>query len=85
MLDRFCDLFIGFLNKEGQMENSLKNVIFKNFSSVFYLELFYSISPMFLLDMHKINSMPYFLIKVPRFNRLFDMDQAVQCFIDYYG
>jgi hypothetical protein len=51
MLDRLLDLFIGFMNKEGQMEISLRNVIFKNFSSMFYLKLFYSISPIFLLDM----------------------------------
>jgi len=74
MIDRIFDLFVGFINKDGQYEGNLINVIFKNFSSVFYLEMFYVLSPFFLFDLNKIYSMIYFLIKIPRFNRLFDMD-----------
>ena len=85
LIDRIFDLFVGFVNKEGENEGNLKNVINKNFSSGFYLEAFYAISPFFLLDVNGPKSMAYFLIKIPRFNRLFDMDQATQCFIDFYG
>jgi len=77
MMDRILDLFVGFINKEGQFENKLRNVITKNFSSTFYLEAFYAFSPLFLFNINQMQSMVYFLIKIPRFNRLFDMDQAV--------
>jgi len=54
MMDRILDLFVGFINKEGQFEVKLRNVITKNFSSTFLLESFYAFSPYFLLDLNKI-------------------------------
>lgn len=74
LIDRVLDLFVGFINKEGHYEPSLRNVVFKNFSSIVYLELFFVASPFLILEEKSIASMPYFLIKLPRFNRLFDME-----------
>ena len=85
MFDRIMDLFIGFMKKDGTQEKSLKNVIFKNFSISFWLEIFYVAGPFFLLDLNQIKAMSIFLLKLPRLNRLLEIDTAIQCFVDYYG
>jgi hypothetical protein len=51
MFDRIIDLFIGFMKKDGNPEKSIKNVIFKNFSFSFWLEIFYVAGPFMLLDL----------------------------------
>jgi hypothetical protein len=57
MTDRIIDLFIGFSKKDGSLEKSIKNVIFKNFSFSFWLEIFYVAGPFILLDLNQINAM----------------------------
>jgi hypothetical protein len=78
------DLFVGFTNKEGEYEPYLIKVFFKNFSSDFYMELVYAFGP-FLFDLNHFNSIYYFLFKVSRYSRLFEMGEAVDIYLDYYG
>ena len=85
LIDEIIDLFVGFINNQGQAEESLQNVIMKNFSSSFYLEIFYVFGPLILLDSYNMNALLLFILKLPRFNRLFEVDNAVQCFVDFYG
>ena len=84
MLDRFIDLFVGFTNKEGEFEPKIIVVLVHNFSWDFTMELFYSFGP-FMFNLNELNSIYYFLFKFPRYNKLFEMDTAVEIFLDYYG
>ena len=84
VIDRFLDLFVGFINKEGEYEPYLILVFFKNFSSDFYTEVLYAFGPL-LFDLNELNSIYYFLFKIPRYNRLFEMGTAVNIYLDYYG
>ena len=51
MLDRIIDLFIGFSKKDGSEETSIRNVISKNFSFSFWLEIIYVAGPFVLMDL----------------------------------
>ena len=84
MIDRFLNLFVGFYNKEGEYEPKVMVVIMKNYSSDFYMELVYTFSP-FFFEPHKLNSIYYFLFKIPRYNRLFEIGTAANTFLEYYG
>jgi len=84
MIDRCLDLFVGFISKDGEYEPEIIVVLFKNFSSDFYMEILYSFGP-FFFDLNELNSIYYFIFKIPRYNRLFEMGTAVNIFIDYYG
>ena len=81
MLDKIIELFIGVLNSDGKAETKLRNVIMKNFSFGFWLEVIYIVGPLFF----DTNALELFLFKIPRFNRLFERDNAIQSFVDYYG
>jgi hypothetical protein len=84
MLDRFLDLFVGFTTKDGDYEPKIIVVLVHNFSWDFTMELFYSFGP-FMFNLNELNSIYYFLFKFPRYNKLFEMDTAVEIFLDYYG
>jgi hypothetical protein len=85
MLDRMLDLFIGYTNKDGSEETSIQNVIFKNFGSSFWMEIIYVVGPFILLDLDNIKALAIFALKLPRLNRLFEIDTAIGCFVDFYG
>lgn len=55
MISRTLDLFIGYYNKQGQLEGKLSAVLFKNFSSDFYMEIIYSFAPLFF-DLEHLDS-----------------------------
>ena len=84
MLDRFIHLFVGFNNKDGEYEPKIMVVIMKNYSSDFYMEVVYTFGPL-LFDPDKLNSIYYFLFKMPRYNRLFEIATAANTFLEYYG
>lgn len=84
MADRFLDLFVGFNNSDGEYEPKLVLVVMKNFSSDFYFELIYTFGP-FFFNLQELNSIYYFIFKIPRYNRLFEMGAAVQRYLEYYG
>ena len=85
MIDRFADLFVGFINKEGEYEPKLIIVLFNNFSSSFYFEIIWAFGPYMFFNVGKLDSISYFLFKFPRYNRLFEMGTAVNIYLDYYG
>lgn len=59
-------------------------VVIKNWSSEFYFEIVYTFGPL-LFNLDELNSAIYFLFKFPRYNRLFEIDNIVTAYIDYYG
>ena len=73
MLDKIIELLIGVLNKDGKAEPNLRNVIMKNFSFGFWLEVIYIIGPLF----YDANALILFIFKIPRYNRLFERDNAI--------
>ena len=81
IINRFLDLFIGFVNKDGNNETKVWNVIYKNFSSDFYMELVYSFGPLFFGE---IDSTIYFIFKFPRYNMLFGISHVINKTLDYY-
>ena len=83
MLSRFLDLFIGFRNKDGQMEPKVSFVICKNLSITFFLEIIYTFGP-FFMNINNLNSMYYFFFKFPRFNNLFEVSNTINNTLDYY-
>ena len=84
MLDRFLSLFVGYYNKEDTYEPKVMVVIMKNFSSDFYLELVYTFGP-FFYDLDKLNTILYFIFKIPRYSRLFSLEVTMNKYIEYYG
>ena len=48
------------------------------------MELLYTFLP-FLIGLENINTLIYFIFKIPRYNRLTQMDEVVNTYIDYYG
>jgi len=73
MLDRVFDLLVTFYKANGTMEANLADVIKYNISAKFFIEIFASFGP-FLFDLEKLNSLIYALFKMPRYTRLFEID-----------
>ena len=83
MTSRVADLFIGFITKEGKLEPRVSMVLMKNLSYDFCMELIYTFGP-FFFDLDYLNSIHYFLFKLPRFNHLFTMALKINKTIDHY-
>ena len=83
MFSKITDLFIGFKNKDGENEPRLSMVIMKNLSYDFFYELFYTFGP-FCFDIDKLNSIYYFLFKLPRFGYLFKLSMIINQTLDHY-
>ena len=64
------------------MENKLTNVIEHNLSSKLFLEFVISFGPL-LWDKFHNNTMIYALFKVPRYVRLFEIDNQIEEILDY--
>jgi len=80
MIDRIADLMVAESNEEA----SLKNVIMSNMSSKFFSEIVISFGPLFL-GINSMHTEVYVAFKLPRYFRLFEMDQTSQEIIDYLG
>ena len=83
MLAKFLDLFIGFRNKEGELEPRLSMVIMKNLNQDFFLEIIYTFGP-FSFNIDNLDSLVYFFFKFPRFGYLFNLSNVVNQTLDYY-
>ena len=84
IFDRMADLFVSYINENGIPEPILTRVIQNNLSSVFYIELWVTFFP-FMLDLKTINSIIYFIIKLPRYTRIFEMELQINEILNYIG
>lgn len=50
VLDRFSDLFVGFVNKKGVIENSVLKTIMNNLSFEIFLEILITLAPTYFID-----------------------------------
>lgn len=73
MMDRIADLFAGFYKPDGQIETKLANVIEHNLSSKLFMEFIISFGPL-LSTQFNSNTMVYAMFKLPRYVRLFEID-----------
>lgn len=76
MLDKILDLFVTFYTPRGKIEHRLFAVILNNLSSKFFIEFIISLVPAYLF-IGDIKSFWYALWKVPRYDRLFEMDTHI--------
>ena len=74
MVDRVMDLFVGYYKPDGTEEGRLAHVMWANFTSKFFLELFIITFPFILHEYFTQNSLIYLLFKIPRYSRLFESD-----------
>ena len=84
MMDRLLGLFIGFTNSNNIEEKQLFKVIEHNFSNKFTMEIFISFAPLVFFEMSKINTIVYSFFKLPRYLRLFEMDNQIHTITEYY-
>jgi len=86
VIDRVMDLLVGYINDLNKLEPSITKVVFNNLSFAFFIELFITFVPMvfhaFIFG-DKWNSFVFFLIKSPRFLRLFEMEDQITEIMDY--
>jgi hypothetical protein len=71
MIDRILDLFIGFYNPDGSLENRLYVVVFNNLNTNLVMEGLMVGLPIFLHKMD-IRAYQYALYKLPRYGRMFE-------------
>ena len=83
VINRFLDLFIGFIDKHGKYEKNVLNVIYKNFGSGFYMELIYAFGPL-CAELEELDSSIYFIFKIPRFKMLFEISHTINKTLEYY-
>ena len=83
VINRSLDLLIGFVDKHGKYEKNVLNVIYKNFSSDFYLELIYAFGPL-CFNLEEMDATIYFIFKFPRFNMLFGISHTINKTLEYY-
>jgi len=82
--DRMADLFVSYINEHGVPEPHLRCVIQNNLSSVFYIELAVTFCP-FMLELERLSSIIYFVIKLPRYTRIFEMELQIDEILNYIG
>jgi hypothetical protein len=82
VIDRVMDLLVGYINEMNKLEPSITKVIFKNLSLAFFIELFITFIPVFFVG-SEMNSLIFFIVKSPRFLRLFEMEQQITEIMDY--
>ena len=73
IVDSFLNLLVGFYDKEGNYEPKIIVVIIKNFNYGTIMELVYYFAPVFI-GIKNINTLVFFIFKIPRYNRLTQMD-----------
>jgi len=84
MVDRFADLFVGYYNPNGLQEHRLSHVIYQNISIKFFLEILMIVCPLILYEFND-NSLYYLLFKLPRYSRIFEIDNQISEIVEYYG
>lgn len=84
MIDRVADLFAGFYKPDGTMETKLEKVMQHNISSKFFTEIFISFGPLFF-NTEEMYSLVYAVFKLPRYFRIFEMDNQIDEITNYFG
>ena len=84
IVDRVADLFVGYFNANGLQEHRLSHVIYNNLSAKFFLELVIVAGPI-ILQQFNDNSLYYFLFKIPRYTRAFEINNQISEVLEYYG
>ena len=82
--DKIIDLFVGYYDNLGKPEKLLWRVLVKNFNSNFLIESGIVIIPL-LLDPDHLNSIIYFMLKIPRYIRFFEMENCIAEYLAFYG
>ena len=73
IFDRFSDLFVEFINKNGIPEPVLWKVMLHNLSFAIFLEIILTAIPILIMpDKGNIDAIMYFMIKFPRIMMLFE-------------
>ena len=74
ILDRFSQLFVVHVNKDGVPEPNLCKVLMRNLSFSIFLEIFITIFPILVIGEEGLfdDSLSYFFIKFPRIIRMFE-------------
>ena len=73
IFDRFTDLFVEYVNKNGIPEPLIFKVIMQNLSYSIFLELILTIIPIIIMDeKNEINTILYLIIKFPRIMMMFE-------------
>ena len=85
VIDRIMDLFVGFIQPNGQPEYRLYAVVLNNISVKFFLEIFITVAPIALQNVYHRKSVIYALFKVVRYVRLFEIDGQVADILEYYA
>jgi hypothetical protein len=83
MIDRIMDLFVGYYTSKGP-EKKLMAVLLNNISAKFFTEMVISFGPLFF-DVANMNTLIYCLFKIPRYSRLFEVENQINEIIDYYA
>jgi hypothetical protein len=83
IMDRCMDLFVGYYQEDGQLETSLARVIKTNMSMKVYFEMFMTFGP-FVIATSNIDAILFVLFKMPRWLRLFELEQRIDEFVEYY-
>ena len=85
VIDRIMDLFVGFIQPNGQAEYRLYAVLLNNISFKFFLEIFITVAPIVLQNVYHRKSVIYALFKVVRYVRLFEIDGQVADILEYHA
>lgn len=83
IFDRFLDLFVGYYQEDGQLEKSLARVINSNMSMKIFFEIFMTFGPL-MIARRNIESIVYVFFKLPRWLRLFELEQRIEEFVEYF-
>lgn len=95
IIDRIVDLFKRQSNDSVEAKPTLLAVITNNISYVFFLEWIMSFGPIIYnqnmdssqvhKDYHPMSPITYFLFKLPRYIRIFEMQTQIADILEYYS
>ena len=82
IFDRFLDLFVGYYKEDGQLESSLARVINTNMSMKIFFEIFMAFGPIVIGN--DLDSFTFAFFKMPRWLRLFELEQRIDEFVEFF-
>lgn len=82
LMDRILDLLVGYQKADQTDETILWLVILKNLNWNIFAECLYVFGP-FFFNLTTLNSIFYFLFKLPRYTRFFEMESVIGEYLDH--